>query len=104
MIGLGNWGVSIDTMMFRGDAVLTIADKNGTYDFSVKVEKIEKMPPYTIDSVTEEGDNTLVLVISTPMMNGKQITANLTFDGDTLTGFAKVPLLGKIKFKNGHRV
>ena len=103
MIGLGNWSVSIDTMMFRGDAVLTIADKDGDYDFSVQVDKIEKMPPYTIESVTEEGD-TLTIVITTPMMSGKQITASMTFEGDTLTGFAKVPLLGKIKFKNGHRV
>ena len=103
MIGLGNWSVSIDTMMFRGDAVLTIADKDGAYDFSVQVAKLEKMPPYAIESVTEDGD-TLTIVITTPMLSGKQITANMTFEGDTLTGFAKVPLLGKIKFKNGHRV
>ena len=103
MIGLGSWSVSIDTMMFRGDAVLTIADKDGAYDFAVKVDKLEKMPPYTVESVTEEGD-TLLLVVTTPMLNGKQIALNMTFDGDTLTGFAKVPLLGKIKLKNGHRV
>ena len=102
MIGLGSWNVSIDTMMFRGDAVLTISDKDGAYDFDVKVDKLEKMPPYTVESVTEDGD-TLSLIITTPMLNGKQIALSMTFDGDTLTGFAKVPLLGKIKFKNGHR-
>ena len=103
MIGLGSWHASIDTMMFRGDAVLTIADKDGAYDFSVRVDKIEKIPPYTVESVTEDGD-TLNLVITTPLMSGKQIALSLTFDGDTRTGFAKVPLLGKIKLKNGHRV
>ena len=103
MIGIGSWGVSIDTMMFRGDAVLTISDKGGAYDFAVQVDKIEKIPPYTVESVTEDG-NTLTLVITTPLMSGKELGLTLTFDGDTLTGFAKVPLLGKIKLKNGHRI
>lgn len=103
MIGLGSWNVSIDTMMFRGSAVLTISDKGGAYDFDVKVDKLEKMPPYSVDSVTEDGD-TLSLIISTPLLKDKQIALQMTFEGDTLTGFAKVPLLGKIKLKNGHRI
>lgn len=103
MIGIGSWHVSIDTMMFRGDAVLTIADKDGAYDFSVQVDKLEQAPPYTVESVTEDG-NTLNAVITTPLMKGKELNVSMTFDGDTLTGFAKVPLLGKIKLKNGHRV
>ena len=103
MIGLGSWSVSIDTMMFRGNAVLTISDKDGAYDFAVQVDKLEKIPPYTIERVTEDG-NTLEAVITTPLMSGKELLLSMTFDGDTLTGFAKVPLLGKIKLKNGHRV
>ena len=103
MIGLGNWSVSVDTMMFRGDALVTISDKGGNYDFAVRVSKLEKMPPFTVDSVTEDG-NTLSLLVSTPLLNGKQIAIEMTFEGDTLTGFAKIPLLGKIRFKNGHRV
>lgn len=102
MIGIGRWAVSIDTMMFRGDAVLVIADKDGTYDFSVEVENL-KVPPYAVNNITEDG-NTLTATVTTSVLPGKEVPISLTFDGDTLTGFAKIPLLGKIKLKNGHKI
>ena len=102
MIGLGKWAISIDTMMFRGDAVLVIADKDGAYDFSVEVKGLT-VPEYEVVNVQEDG-NTLTGAIKTVLLPGKEIPITLTFEGDILTGFAKVPLLGKIKFKNGHKV
>ena len=102
MIGIGKWECSVDTMMFRGEGIVTIADKNGEYDFAVEAKGV-KMPQYSIDSVTEEG-NTLSAVVTTPMLPGKEVPIQMTFDGDVFTGFAKIPLLGKIKFKNGPRI
>lgn len=102
MIGIGKWACNVDTMMFRGEGVLTIADNNGAYDFTVEAKGV-KMPQYSIGNITEDG-NTLSAIVTTPMLPGKEVPIELTFDGDTFTGFAKIPLLGKIKFKNGHKV
>lgn len=102
MIGIGKWSCSIDTMMFRGEVILTIADKDGAYDVSAEVPGV-KLPEYSVTDIQEDGD-TLSAVVKTPVLSGKDLPITLTFDGDTLTGFAKVPLLGKIKFKNGKRI
>lgn len=102
MIGIGKWSVSIDTMMFRGDAILTIADENGAYSLTAEVPGM-KMPEYHVSDITEDGD-TLTAVVTTPLLSGKQMPISLTFDGDVCTGFAKVPLLGKVKLKNGKRI
>ncbi len=102
MIGIGKWAFSIDTMMFRGDAVLTIEDKDGAYAFSVEVKDLT-VPGYEVVNVKEDG-STLTADIKTVVLPGKEIPISLTFEGDTLTGFAKVPLLGKIKLKNGRKV
>lgn len=101
MIGIGKWTVSIDTMMFRGSAILTIADKDGTYEITAEVPGVT-LPEYAVENIQEDGD-TLTAIVKTPILSGKDLPISLTFDGDTCTGFAKVPLLGKVKFKNGQR-
>lgn len=102
MIGIGKWSCSIDTMMFRGDAILTIADKDGAYEITAEVPGYQ-MPEYSVTDIREDG-NTLTAVVTTPLLSGKELPISLTFDGDVLTGYGKVPLLGKVKFKNGQRV
>lgn len=102
MIGIGKWSLSIDTMMFRGTAILTIANKDGTYEITAEVPGYT-MPEYTVTNIQEDGD-TLTAVVLTPLLSGKELPISITFDGDTLTGYGKVPLLGKVKFKNGKRI
>ncbi|MBQ7542231.1 MAG: hypothetical protein IJT44_08075 [Clostridia bacterium] len=102
MIGLGKWSCSVDTMMFRGDAILTVADNGGAYEITAEVPGMT-MPEYAVSNITEDGD-TLTAIVTTPLLSGKELPISLTFDSDTFTGFAKVPLLGKIKFKNGKRI
>lgn len=102
MIGIGKWLCGIDTMMFRGEAILTIADEGGEYALTAEVQGM-KTPEYTISDIQEDG-NTLTAVVHTPVLSGKPLPISLTFDGDTMTGFAKVPLLGKIKLKYGKRI
>ena len=101
MIGLGKWACSVDSMFFSGDVALTVVDKNGEYDFVIDLPGID-IPEYVIKSVEEDG-NTIKAVVNVPMI-GKDADLNVTFDGDTFTGFLKIPFLGKVKFKNGHRV
>ena len=102
MIGIGKWSCSIDTMMFRGDAIVTIADKGGEYEITAEVPGYT-MPDYTVKDIKEDGD-TLTFVVMTSLLSGKELPVSMTFDGDTFTGFGKVPLLGKVKFKNGKRI
>lgn len=102
MIGLGKWSCSIDTMMFRGEAVVTILDNNGEYGFEVEAKGI-KIPQYTVSSITENGNN-LSAVVTSPVLPGKEVPISMDFDGDVMTGFVKVPLLGKIKLKNGKKI
>ena len=102
MIGIGKWSCSIDTMMFRGNAILTVADNNGAYEITAEVPGFT-MPEYTVTDIHEDGD-TLTAVVHTPLLSGKDLPISLTFDGDVFTGYGKVPLLGKVKFKNGQRI
>ena len=102
MIGIGKWTVSIDTMMFRGSAILTIADKDGAYEITAEVPGVT-LPEYAVENIQEDGD-TLTAVVLTPLLSGKELPISLTFDGDVFTGYGKVPLLGKVKFKNGKRI
>ena len=73
MIGIGKWSVSIDTMMFRGDVILTIADENGAYSLTAEVPGM-KMPEYNVSDIAEDGD-TLTAVVTTPLLSGKKIAA-----------------------------
>ncbi|MBR5619901.1 MAG: hypothetical protein IKW76_09205 [Clostridia bacterium] len=102
MIGIGKWSFKIDTMMFRGSAILTIADKNGAYEITAEVPGM-KMPPYSIDNIQEDG-SILNAIVHTPLLSGKDLPVSLTFDGDVVTGYGKVPLLGKVKLKDGKRI
>ena len=37
-------------------------------------------------------------------MLGKDAELDIDFDDDSFTGILKIPFIGKIKLKNGHRV
>lgn len=102
MIGLGNWACKVNSMFFSGEVTFTISDNDGEYGFEITLPGIE-LPDFTLNSV-EEDDDTLTIVASTSILPDKEAEAVLTFDGDEFDGFLKVPFLGKIKFKDGHRI
>ena len=102
MIGLGNWACKVNSMFFSGEVTFTISDNDGEYGFEITLPGIE-LPDFTLNSV-EEDDDTLTIIASTSILPDKEAEAVLTFDGDEFDGFLKVPFLGKIKFKDGHRI
>lgn len=102
MIGLGEWQFRIDTVFFKGNAEIVISDKGGKYDFDLKIENFD-LPDYTIKDFSES-ENTLTATVNTDLLKGKDIPISITFEGDTLTGTIKIPMLGKIKLKDGKRV
>lgn len=102
MIGLGKWACSVNTMFFSGEVKLNVFDNNGEYGFKVEIPGIQ-IPDIEIKSV-EEDDDTVNAVVQTSLLPGKDIELNVTFDGDEFDGFLKIPFIGKVKFKDGHRV
>lgn len=103
MIGLGKWGCKVDTMFFKGDAAITLFDDNGSYGFELDVPGVD-IPDITVKQVTEEGGDTLNAVVQTSLLPGKDIEMTATFDGDDFTGIIKIPFIGKVKLKDGHRI
>ena len=105
MLGLGTWQFSVDTMLYRGDAKVIITEKDGEYNVDVDIPVMDDMPAFAFTSLQAE-DNTITgtATIDIDMMRGKEIPFSVTFDGETATGFLKVPFLGKIKLNNGVRV
>lgn len=102
MIGIGKWACSVDTMMFRAEAVVTISDNGGEYAFDIDAKGIN-VPEYKVYNIEENG-NTLSAVVSSPMLPGKEVPVCMTFEGDTVSGYVRVPVLGKVKLKNGKRI
>ena len=102
MIGLGKWACNVNTMFFSGEVKLDVFDNNGSYGFNVDIPGI-KVPDITVKSV-EEDDDTVNAVVETSLLPGKDIELTVTFDGDEFDGFLKIPFIGKVKFKDGHRI
>ncbi len=102
MIGLGKWACNVNTMFFSGEAKIHVFDNNGEYGFELDVPGIT-VPDIDVIKV-EEDDDTVFAVIRTSLLPDKDIELTVTFDGDEFDGFVKVPFIGKVKFKDGHRI
>ena len=102
MIGLGTWKFEVDTMFYKGAALLTITN-DGEYAIKVELPDMANMPEIAVGSITEDGD-TLGGIAVTDLLKGKDIPCSVTFDGDEAEGFLKVPFIGKLKLKDGRKV
>ena len=107
MIGIGKWQgtVNIQILKFSGDVFITIADRDGAYDVDIKLpEQLEKVKLF-FDTIEEVGDNGLKGKgkLLTPAGRELKFEANVTFDGDTMSGALKIAI-ANIKIKNGHRI
>ena len=102
MIGLGKWACNVNTMFFSGEVKINVFDDNGSYGFELDIPGIQ-IPDINIKKV-EEDDDTINAVAQTSLLPGKDVELTITFDGDEFDGFLKIPFLGKVKFKDGHRL
>ena len=105
MLGLGTWQFSVDTMFYRGDAKVIIGEQDGAYTVDVDIPVMDDMPDFSFNSLEADGNTiTGTATIDLDMMRGKEIPFSVTFDGDTASGFLKIPFMGKITLKDGKRV
>ncbi len=102
MIGLGKWACNVNTMFFSGEVKINVFDDNGSYGFELDIPGIQ-IPDINIKKVEEDVD-TINAVAQTSLLPGKDVELTITFDGDEFDGFLKIPFLGKVKFKDGHRI
>lgn len=102
MIGLGKWACSVNSMFFSGEVKFTISDNDGEYDFEIEIPGVD-LPDFTLNSVEEDGE-TLTILAGTSLLPGKEAEVVINFDEDTFDGFIKVPFVGKVKFKDGHKI
>lgn len=103
MIGLGKWSGEIDTSLLRGNATVEIIDNNGDYDFSVSVPSLKKLPNFRVFDIKEEG-NRLSGKAEIDLMGKMIVDVCVEINGDTFTGYIKVPFMGKIEIKNGKKI
>ena len=105
MIGIGKWQTYVNTMVFKGDVTVVIADKDGEYDIDFQLpDKFKDMKIRCYDIV--ENGNKLSGKGEISLLPGKVVEAEVAFEGDTMNGYIKLPFLAgrKIELKNGHRV
>lgn len=103
MIGIGKWAGDIQTPIVKGSGIVEIKDKDGSYDFKVTIDNGSDLPPYTVYDIKESG-NTLSAKIDTSLLGKTTVDISVTFDGDTFSGYLKVPFFGKVPILNGRRV
>lgn len=102
MIGLGKWACNVNTMFFSGEVKINVFDDNGKYGFELDIPGVT-VPDIDVKKLEEDG-NTINVVAQTSLLPGKDVEMTVSFDGDEFDGFLKIPFLGKVKFKDGHRI
>ena len=102
MIGLGKWGCDINSMIYSGKVVIDITDNDGVYHFDLSLTDFD-VPEYEVVDVIEEGNDTLKIIVLVPML-AREVEMTVTFTENSFSGMAKLPFLGKVKFKDGYRI
>lgn len=102
MIGLGSWACSVNSMFFSGEVKFKVFDDNGKYGFEINIPGIT-VPDIDVKEVVEE-DNTISATVQTSILADKDINLFVEFEDDTFDGYLKISFIGKIKFKDGHRI
>lgn len=102
MIGLGSWVCSVNSMFFSGEVKFKVFDDNGKYGFEIDIPGIS-VPDIDVKEVIEE-DNTISATVQTSILAGKDINLFVEFEDDTFEGYLKIPFIGKVKFKDGHKI
>lgn len=103
MIGIGKWKLNVTVPFIKGDPILTIADNEGKYEFTVDSQGFGITPALHLVEAREENSNTLRIKAQVPMLNVGDISGTLTFEGMYVKGEMEIPLIGKIAIK-GERI
>ncbi len=84
------------------NSFFNIYSTDGEYGFRIDIPDI-KAPEIIVKDVEEDEDK-ITVTAETSLLPGKDVILFLEFDDDTCEGYVKVPLVGKIKLKNGKKI
>ncbi|MBQ6019425.1 MAG: hypothetical protein IJL26_04515 [Clostridia bacterium] len=107
MIGIGKWQgeINVQILRFKGDVFIDIADDGGKYAVDIKLpEQLQKVK-LNFESIEEVGSDGLKGKgkLLTPAGRELGFEADVTFDGDAISGYLKIAI-ATIKIKNGRRI
>ncbi len=103
MIGIGKWQITLNTNILSRTAVVEIKDCDGNYDVSV-ISPGFTVPPYKLLKVETVDENTLVGHFEITDLPAKYVTVRAVFTEDTISGFIKIPLIGRLEFTDGKKI
>ena len=103
MIGIGTWSAKLDTNLITDTVIAKISYENGKYKFVTGFNDITDYEPRVVD-VIEDGNNLQITVRTRLYLRNSDIKFNVCFDGDIVTGFIEMPIVGKINITEGHRI
>ena len=97
MLGTGTWHLKIGNMFYSGDITLRVFDDGGKYGFEIIEPKIE------IKRLSTVG-NHLSATVTARELRGRDAQIELDFTDTSVSGSAKVPLIGTVTIKEGTKV
>ncbi len=99
MLGIGTWKIKVGNMFYNGEVTLRVFDNNGEYGFEL-IEPKMNAPTVEIKQLNTSG-NHLSAVFTARELRGRDATIDLDFTQDTVSGKAKLPLVGTVKITDG---
>lgn len=107
MIGIGKWQgeINVQILRFKGDVFIDIADNDGAYSVDIKLPPQLEKVKLSFDSIEEVGSDGLKGKgkLLTPAGRELGFEANVSFDGDEVSGYLKIAI-ATIKIKNGRKI
>ena len=97
MLGTGTWHLKIGNMFYSGDITLRVFDDGGKYGFEMTAPEVE------IKRLSTVG-NHLSATVTARELRGRDAQIELDFTDTSVSGSAKVPLIGTVTIKEGTKI
>lgn len=102
MLGTGTWHLKIGNMFYNGDITIRVFDNGGNYGFEI-IEPKMATPQVEIKRLSTVGSH-LSATVTARELRGRDAQIELDFTDTTVSGSAKVPLIGTVTVKEGTKI
>ena len=102
MLGTGTWHLKIGNMFYNGDITLRVFDDGGKSGFEI-IEPKMTAPEVEIKRLSTAG-NHLSATVTARELRGRDAQIELDFTDTSVSGSAKVPLIGTVTIKEGTKI
>lgn len=102
MLGTGTWHLKVGNIFYNGDITLRVFDNGGEYGFELIEPKMD-IPEIEIKQISTVG-NQLSATVTAKELRGRDAQLELDFTDTSVSGSAKVPLIGTVAIKEGTKI